>query len=289
MSSTPWKDNLSPLQLRDKLEALLLGDLLGPGAPHEELLEAPGSRYSWGWIDKIRRGWDSQQWRSPTVGETTQPDRVKFVLPLVSLIPPDSAARLRRLFGEDFNRLAPLEVQTLVTADLEGEVSNGRLQWIRSEHPVELTKMLQGLATKGFLDQVGQKRWCRYRLPDWAAPVARGASPLALEAPPLAAGAPPLVPGVAPEADPVLLEVAKPAREKKKLTPALTKRLLRRLCEGRFLTAEQMALLLERTKDKLRDNFLAAMVNEGELQLRYPDQPTHPEQAYRSNPDWRER
>jgi ATP-dependent DNA helicase RecG len=207
------------------------------------------------------------------------------------------------LFGEDFNRLAPLEVQTLVTADLEGEVSNGRLQLIRSEHPVELTKMLQGLATKGFLDQVGQKRWCRYRLPDWAAPVARGASPLALEAPPLArgapplaleapplaAGAPPLVPGVAPEADPVLLEVAKPAREKKKLTPALTKRLLRRLCEGRFLTAEQMALLLERTKDKLRDNFLAAMVNEGELQLRYPDQPTHPEQAYRSNPDWRER
>lgn len=46
-------------------------------------------------IDKIRRGWVSQQWRSPTVSETTQPDRVKFVLPLVSLIPPESETRIK--------------------------------------------------------------------------------------------------------------------------------------------------------------------------------------------------
>ena len=130
-------------------------------------------------IDKIRRGWESQQWRSPAVGETTQPDRVKFVLPMVSLIPPESAARLRQLFGPDFELLTPIEVQTLVTADLEGGVSNARLQLLRSEHPVELTRMLQGLAARGFLDQVGQKRGSIYRLPAWATALAPGATALA--------------------------------------------------------------------------------------------------------------
>ncbi len=66
------------------------------------------------------------------------------------------------------NTNSPIEVQALVTADLEGEVSNGRLQLIRKEHPVELTKVLQGLASRGFLDQIGQKRQTSYRLPEWA-------------------------------------------------------------------------------------------------------------------------
>ena len=38
-----------------------------------------------------------------------------------------------------------------MTADLEGEVSNSRLQLIRMDHPAELTKMLQGLAARGFV------------------------------------------------------------------------------------------------------------------------------------------
>jgi hypothetical protein len=55
------------------------------------------------------------------------------------------------LFGDDYATLTPIEVQTLVTAALEGEVSNGRLQLFRSEHPVELTRMLQNLTSRGFL------------------------------------------------------------------------------------------------------------------------------------------
>ena len=238
-------------------------------------------------IDKIRRGWESQQWRSPTVSETTQPDRVKFVLPMVSLIPPESAARLRKLFGPDYDTLSPIEVQTLVTADLEGEVSNSRLQLIRMEHPVELTKMLQGLASRGFLDQVGLKRGASYRLPSWASPVVVGASSLAPEASSLTGKAPFIAPGgsslatgAIDERDPQLLEIAKPARDKPRLMPELTKAIIRKLCSGRYLTADQIGTLMDRGKDKLQKNFLASMVVDRELFLRYPDQLTHPDQAY---------
>ena len=240
-------------------------------------------------IDKIRRGWETQQWRSPTVSETNQPDRVKFVLPMVSLIPPASEARLRELFGPDYDTLSPIEVQTLVTADLEGEVSNSRLQLIRMEHPVELTKMLQGLASRGFLDQVGQKRGTSYRLPAWASasphvvgasPHVVGASPHVVGASPLVAGASPLVAESPPNTDPYLLEIAQPAREKPRLAAELTKTIIRRLCSGRFLTAAQIGTLMDRSKDKLQEKFLTIMVAGGELRLRYPDQPTHFDQAY---------
>lgn len=232
-------------------------------------------------IDKVRRGWETQQWRSPTVTETTEPDRVKFVLPMVSLIPPASETRLRKLFGADYATLTPIEIQTLVTADLEGEVSNSRLQLMRMEHPFELTKMLQGLASRGFLDQVGQKRGTSYRLPNWASSFARGASALASGASPLAANASPLA-ADATETDPRLLEIAKPARDKKKLIPVLTKQIIHQLCTGHYLTADQIGALMDRGKDKLQQNFLAVMVADGELTLRFSEQPTHPDQAYQT-------
>ena len=205
----------------------------------------------------------------------------KFVLPMVSLIPHESAARLRQLFGPDFELLTHIEVQTLVTADLEGGVSNARLQLLRSEHPVELTRILQGLAARGFLDQVGQKRGCIYRLPGWATALVPGATALAPGATALAAGAPAL----APDEDMRLLAIAKPARDKKKLITSLTQYIIRQLCEGRYLTAEQIGSLMDRGKDKLQKNFLAEMVQTKELELLFPDQPTHPEQAYRTRAD----
>jgi ATP-dependent DNA helicase RecG len=268
-------------------------------------------------IDKIRRGWETQQWRSPTVLETTEPDRVKFVFPMVSLIPPESESRLRKLFGSDFDALTPSEIQALVTADLEGEVSNSRLQLIRMDHPVELTKMLQSLASKGFLDQVGQKRGTSYRLPSWATALAPGTSALAPGTSSLAPGtsslapgtsslapgtsslapgtsslvpgtsaikseATALTPGITAENEPELLEIARPAREKPRLMPELSRMIIKKLCSGRYLTADRIGELMDRGKDKLQKNFLTAMVSDGELILRFPEQPTHPEQAYKA-------
>ena len=116
-------------------------------------------------IDKIRQGWRAQHWRLPIIREQVQPDRVNVVLPMVSLLPEESLERLRTRFGPKFNRLNSLEVQALVTADLEGAVSNQRLQEVCEEHPADLTKMLHNLVSRGFLHQDGQNRWASYRLP----------------------------------------------------------------------------------------------------------------------------
>ena len=61
-------------------------------------------------VDKIRRGWQSQHWRMPRVSEQLQPDRVMWMLPMVSLIPDESLERLKRQFGSTFAEFTKLEI-----------------------------------------------------------------------------------------------------------------------------------------------------------------------------------
>ncbi len=115
-------------------------------------------------VDKIRRGWSSQHWRFPMVRERMQPDRVFWSLPMISLIPEESLAKLRKRFGTKFSKFTAFEVQALVTADLEGWVDNARMRQITSEHAADITKLLQNLVSKAALSQEGQGRWTRYRV-----------------------------------------------------------------------------------------------------------------------------
>ena len=43
--NTTLKPAVSPLQLRDELETMVLKELLGPGSAEEEIIESPGTRY----------------------------------------------------------------------------------------------------------------------------------------------------------------------------------------------------------------------------------------------------
>ena len=96
-------------------------------------------------MDKIRAGWRAQHWRSPRLEESLQPDRVKLVLPMVSLIPDEVDQALRVRFGERFAKLDKTAVQAVVTAQVEGSVTNSRMQEITGEHSKDITGVLQSL------------------------------------------------------------------------------------------------------------------------------------------------
>ncbi|MEA5463547.1 ATP-binding protein [Leptothoe sp. PORK10 BA2] len=116
-------------------------------------------------IDKIRQGWASQHWRSPNVQEQMRPDRVRLVLPMISMLPEASIQVLKDQFGDAFETLNQEEVQALVTAELEGAVTNQRMQEICVRHSTDLTKILQRLVRRELLSAVGQGRGTRYTLP----------------------------------------------------------------------------------------------------------------------------
>src|SRR5208283_1257878 len=63
-----------------------------------------------------------------------------------------------------------------VSADLEGGVTNQRLREMSDVHPADVTKVLQGLVARGFLETEGHKRWTTYRLPPRTGQKAIGSS-----------------------------------------------------------------------------------------------------------------
>jgi ATP-dependent DNA helicase RecG len=54
-----------------------------------------------------------------------------------------------------------------------------------------------------------------------------------------------------------------------------------KLCAWSVLTGDELATLLQRDRHYLRNKHLIPMLRDGQLALRYPDTPNHPDQAYK--------
>jgi ATP-dependent DNA helicase RecG len=235
-------------------------------------------------MDKIWRGWKSQAWRLPRIKEWMQPDRVLWILPMISLIPDESLTRLKLRFGSKFQKFSKIEVQALITADLEGGVDNARLRQITSEHPADITRLLQKLVGQGSLTQDGQGRWTRYRLPRESDSLHKGIDSLHKNGHYLHKGIDSLHKAEHPnnELD-ELTKISEPARQNRRLTTKQTESILLQLCEKHWLTRRNLAELLQRNEESLRSRFLAPMVEHGLLRLRYPEKPNRVDQAYIKN------
>ena len=218
-------------------------------------------------IDKIRMSWLEQRWQSPRIGETVKPDRVQLVLPMVSALPDDAMLELTRRFGNMIEHRSGDEIQALVTAAVEGSVTNQRLQDMLVLHSVDITRMLQALVRDGLLRQEGKTRGTRYLL--------QGKSP------DLEGGSPDLE---TTSDDNALAALAAPVRDRGKAPRELVRRVIVDLCRDRFLKLRDLAQLMDRSPDTLREGYIAEMVETGDLELRYPEHRNHPDQAYRSKP-----
>lgn len=233
-------------------------------------------------VDKIRLGWSTQHWRSPVVREQMRPDRVLWILPMLSLIPEESLDRLRLRFGKRFARFNPFEIQALVTADLEGYVDNARMRQITNFHATDITPTLQSLVSQNALTTEGQGRWTRYSLPIQHDSVHSESHSVHKEDDSVHKEMSYSVhKGDVPDDQwDFLLKLAEPALANKRLPPKEMEKIILRLCKERWLTRNQLSALVKRNPDGLRARFLTQMVSHNLLQLRYPDKPNRTDQAY---------
>jgi ATP-dependent DNA helicase RecG len=243
-------------------------------------------------IDKIRTSWAAQYWQSPRLLETFRPDRVKLVLPMISTLPEEAMERLDQRFGDRFRARGADEIQALVTAEVEGEITNQRLQEMLALHRVDITRMLRGLVKDGLLVSDGQGRGTRY-FPGPDEGAGDRDRPAVL---PSATTSPPDIPVIPPDSGPIppdkepippynkaeLLAIAEPVRSARRSDPAMTRSTILALCSGRFLSLRELSGLLDRGPETLRDRFISPMIKEGALELRYPDKPSRRDQAYRA-------
>ena len=99
----------------------------------------------------ILSAWSEQHWRKPELEEHVNLNYVSLKLWMLSIIPEDCLNDLKEIYGEKFNELNKDKVLALVTAYLEEEVTNTRLQDISNNHPYDITKMLHELEEDNYL------------------------------------------------------------------------------------------------------------------------------------------
>ncbi|RIZ50760.1 RNA-binding domain-containing protein [Vibrio sp. PID23_8] len=79
-----------------------------------------------------------------------------------------------------------------------------------------------------------------------------------------------------------LKKIAAPIKESPRTSKEKMKAIITNICRDHFIEIAQLATLLGRTNQNIRQNYLKTMVEDGELELAFPQSPKTPRQAYSS-------
>lgn len=232
-------------------------------------------------LPKVYRNWKKQHWRLPELVEQLNPDQTILRLRMVSLLPEETLAELDQRFGARFRELPETARLALAAAAIEGNVTHTRLKEMCSDHPKDLSKTLARLVEDGFLVSRGATRATTYFFQDKVPRLEHspGNSQHKEESSQHLGSSSQHLLGSSQHLE-ELLPVAAPVREHKKVAQTVMRQTITRLCEGRFLTAQELAELLRRNALALQNHYLNSMVRQRRLRLKYPETLTHPQQAY---------
>jgi ATP-dependent DNA helicase RecG len=67
-----------------------------------------------------------------------------------------------------------------------------------------------------------------------------------------------------------------------KINVELMRRIIMQLCDNTMCTRNEISALLDRDPVALQNRYLTPMVAEGLLEMKYPANKNHPDQAYRT-------
>jgi ATP-dependent DNA helicase RecG len=249
---------------------------------------------------RMLKAWKEQQWFGPLASEGTDLNRTTILLPMVSFIPEEVEKDLRQIVGDNYSCLSELDRTILFFAHRLGDISNGDIQGYSQKHPRDIGDCLKRLVNKGWLEQSGHGRGTYYCLVKLATPHVDvnpdhldvnpdhldvnpdhlDVNPDHLDVNPDHLDVNPDHLDVNPDHLEKLKVLATPVRDKGNVPESVMRQAILDVCQEVFLTPRQMEEILDRKNLRLR--FLSRMVKEDLLELRYPHNPSHPEQAYRT-------
>ena len=223
-------------------------------------------------IDVILRGWMEQCLMPPEVCETADPPQVTWTLPFIGIIPQSSAAELEQLVGsEQYLRLSLAERMILLVTFEKHEISHADIhELLPMLHPSDLTKILQALVDHGHLLSEGRTRAKRYKL---ASPPSTHNNSQTSQL----RGEMSQLPGEMSQLPQSVCIV----RKKLKCKQEELEEAILDLCRDTWTDSYKLAKYLEREKRTLQ-RILKTMVLHKLLDARFPQHPSHPQQAYRT-------
>jgi predicted HTH transcriptional regulator len=270
--------------------------------------EQAGSGFS-----RILRAWKEQSWQAPLLRDDDTLDATTLVLRMVSFLPPQAIDAMRTRFGTEFERLDENGRLAVVTAWMEQQVTNRRLQELLPLHGRDLTYLLKDLVLRHLLVPHGERQGRFYTIfgrdldsADPAPSVSEHSSEqiaLAFEqsggrseqsseqsgesseqsgrsSEQSVQGSKQSVQAQATDAN-LLILLNKIAHTRWSPVEE-TRAAVLGYCRGAWRSLDEIAGVLKRSPSTIRTHHLRPLVDSGALLLRHPAQPTHPDQAYRT-------
>jgi ATP-dependent DNA helicase RecG len=255
-------------------------------------------------VNKIMSGWEYAYWRRPFLRIDAQPDRVTLNLPLFSVLPEETKSELRKLFGDEVDYIGGNELKILATCAIEGEISNNRLQYLLDLHRTDITTLLQSLCKAGYLTSENKGRWTTYHLnkhfprtninqleakvatfDDAKVATSNDAKVATSNDAKVATSndAKVATSNSAKVATSNSAKVASPAAPaKQKLPKEQLYELIKKACEEEFLTIEEIAVVVGKDYQYLKNKIIRDMLRDGQIVRLHPNIPNHPSQAYKA-------
>ncbi|MTJ47337.1 RNA-binding domain-containing protein [Dolichospermum sp. UHCC 0259] len=265
-------------------------------------------------IPQIYLNWKRQHWRVPVLFDKVEPEQTILGMLMVNLLPEETLKELDERFGSSFRELSYDQQLALATVAIEGKVTHARLKSMTKTHPHDLTRALCGLVKDGFLESAGATRGTFYFFPgeqpdaevelvaqNYRLVEQTNADNLFLNSVPNENSSDDLESSsddlesssddLESSSDDLesssddwqaLMAIATDVRNKSKVSTNIMEATILELCQDRFLNQKQLQELLGRSYHTLRLGYLSRMQKQGQLELRYPDKLTHPNQGYRT-------
>lgn len=228
---------------------------------------------------RILSAWEGLHWRKPYIQLSHQPSRFDLFLRMENLISPKSMETLVSFFGDGIRNLYGNSLIALTTAQIEGSITNTRLQQLIGAHPSEIFKLLKDLCGVGYLFPSGKGRGTVYQLNTQYIPAVHQKSLFESGDFPIFT--------ITKEDTSIAKEDTSSAKEdtsavQKRLKPDLLNARIIEYCQTEFRSAEEIGKYLGKKPKYLKDKIIPRLIEQQLIERLYPNTLNHPQQKYKT-------
>jgi predicted HTH transcriptional regulator len=236
-------------------------------------------------VDKIMSGWQESHWRRPYLEIENQPDRIKLTLPMFSIIPEAVLNELSTVF-DDVSHLSADELTALSFCQIEGSISNQRLQYVLNMHSTDITNLLKKLCSENYLESDNNGRWTIYKIKQKVDTSLTEVDTSILDVD--------IQGAINTKVDTLNTKVdtlnTKVDTSDNMVATRYTKDelelLIMKVCKHDYLKMEEVANQIGKSVDYLKNKVFPRMIKNEKLIKRFPFTHNHPEQGYKTSEEY---
>ncbi|MBR6161159.1 MAG: putative DNA binding domain-containing protein [Bacteroidales bacterium] len=209
-------------------------------------------------VDKILKGWNDANWRTPYIDTTCRPDIVNLYLPMVSLLDMDVKNGLTGILGKEIVHIEHNRLLTLALAYTEGYITNERLRYALNMHKADIYLLLKDLCNKNYLRAEGHGRGTKYCLPiENVGSMGSNVGSMGSNVGSMGSNI------------------------KKRMSKEEIREEIMITCSD-WVSLDYIAATIKRNSGYLLDYIIPSMLEDGLIERMYPKVPRHPKQKYRA-------